>query len=81
MKALKKWMAGSFCRPDGSISTAKVGSWLATTGGSIVALPAAAAQAGIPITLPGWLSTVGFVMGFIGLKMASDGIRNAVGKK
>ena len=30
MNALKKWVAGTFCREDGTISTAKVGSSKAT---------------------------------------------------
>jgi hypothetical protein len=81
MNALKKTLAKTLLREDGTISTAKLGSWLATTGGAIIAFPAAAAQAGLTIPLPGWLTVVGFSMAFIGLKIGADGLRNAAGKK
>lgn len=81
MNALKKTLAKTLLREDGTISWSKVGSWLTTAGGAIVAFPAAAAGAGLTISLPGWLTTVGFAMAFVGLKIGADGLRNAVGKK
>jgi len=65
---------------DNKVSMTKVGSALIAIAGIVIAVPPAANQAGMAIDIPSSITTIAWLVLFIGGKLGVDGARDAIDK-